>query len=676
MMRWILGIVAALVLIGGGLLLTGSAAWYVLGFSDDLTIAGRAERIADAPPSAIGEGWPTYGGDPGGARYSALDQIDAGNVRELEPAWTYRTRAFEGREDVIGRTAFEATPILADRRLYLCSPFNEAIALDPGTGEEIWRYDPNISKDMRPANQFVCRGVSYWKDNLAPPDAVCGARIFMATNDGRVVALDAATGQPCDSFGENGQVTVAPSMSLRWPGEFQITSAPAITRDVVIVGTSISDNLRADAPHGTVHAFDARTGSPVWTFDPIPRSPDDPAFSTWEDNSAERTGHANVWSTISVDETRGWVFLPTSSASPDFFGGLRPGDNRNTNSVVALDATTGELIWSFQTVHHDIWDYDIPSQPGLYSIWKDGRRQDVVAQPTKTGMIFVLDRDTGEPVLPVEERPVPQDGAEGEWLSATQPFAPNPGLIVPDTLAASEAFGITGIDKAACADLIHNARSEGLYTPPTEQGTIVRPFTGGGANWGGAAFDPSRNLVVINMSNLAHLIRLIPADQVRAVAETSHDAEISPQEGAPFGMSREIMMSPLGLPCSPPPWGVLAAVDIERGELVWRRPIGSTRDIAPMGIDLPLGTPNLGGPLVTAGGLVFLGATIDSYLRAFNIETGDLLWKASLPASAQATPMTYEWEGRQYVVIAAGGYGNVDSRMGDYVVAFALPQPD
>lgn len=676
MMRWILGIVAALVLIGGGLLLTGSAAWYVLGFSDDLTIAGRAERIADAPPSAIGEGWPTYGGDPGGARYSALDQIDAGNVRELEPAWTYRTRAFEGREDVIGRTAFEATPILADRRLYLCSPFNEAIALDPGTGEEIWRYDPNISKDMRPANQFVCRGVSYWKDNLAPPDDICAARIFMATNDGRVVALDAASGQPCEGFGENGQVTVAPSMSLRWPGEFQITSAPAITRDVVIVGTSISDNLRADAPHGTVHAFDARTGSPVWTFDPIPRSPDDPAFATWEDNSAERTGHANVWSTISVDEARGWVFLPTSSASPDFFGGLRPGDNRNTNSVVALDAATGELIWSFQTVHHDIWDYDIPSQPGLYSIWKDGRRQDLVAQPTKTGMIFVLDRDTGEPVLPVEERPVPQDGAEGEWLSATQPFSPNPGLIVPDTLAASEAFGITGIDKAACADLIRNARSEGLYTPPTEQGTIVRPFTGGGANWGGAAFDPSRNLVVINMSNLAHLIRLIPADQVRAVAETSHDAEISPQEGAPFGMSREIMMSPLGLPCSPPPWGVLAAVDIERGELVWRRPIGSTRDIAPMGIDLPLGTPNLGGPLVTAGGLVFLGATIDSYLRAFNIETGDLLWKASLPASAQATPMTYEWEGRQYVVIAAGGYGNVDSRMGDYVVAFALPQPD
>jgi quinoprotein glucose dehydrogenase len=654
------------------LFLTGSLVWYLLGVTDDLSIEGKAEIVADAALVEIGQGWPTYGGDPGGNRYSALKQIDRTNVVQLQPAWTYRTRAFEGREDVIGRTAFEATPILAEDKLFLCSPFNEAIALDPATGAELWRYDAKIDKNQRPANQFVCRGVSYWRDGAAAADAACASRILMATNDGRLVSLDARTGIPCAGFGTNGEIKVPPSMDLRWPGEYQITSAPAIVGNVVVVGSAISDNLRVAAPHGAVQAFDAESGARLWTFDPIPRDAADPQRPTWGGDSADVAGHANVWSTISVDEKRGWIFLPTSSPSPDFFGGLRLGDNRHANSVVALEAATGKLVWSYQTVHHDVWDYDLPAQPGLYSIWQDGRRRDVVAQATKTGLIFVLDRDTGQPITPVVERPVPQGGAPGEVLSPTQPFPAIPPL-VPDTLKPEEAFGVTGFDKAACADRIRRARSEGLFTPPVEQGTIVRPFTGGGANWGSTAFDPRRNLLVVNLNNMAHLITLIPADKVEAVEELMHDAEVSPQEGAPFGMSREILMSPLGLPCSPPPWGVLVGVDIGAGKIVWRRPIGSTRDIAPMGLDMPLGTPNLGGPLVTGGDVVFLAATIDSYLRAFDVETGKELWKASLPASAQATPMTYEKDGKQYVVIAAGGYGNVDSRMGDYVVAFALP---
>jgi quinoprotein glucose dehydrogenase len=663
---------AAVLVAIAALFLSGSLVWYLLGFSDDLSIEGRAEIIAGAEPVGIGQGWPAYGGDPGGNRYSALKQIDRSNVASLKPAWTYRTRAFEGREDVIGRTAFEATPILAENRLYLCSPFNEAIALDPASGAELWRFDAKIDKNQRPGNQFVCRGVSYWRNTEAETIAACASRIFMATNDGRLIALDPATGTPCPGFGTNGEIAIPPSMDLRWPGEYQITSAPAVIGNVVVVGSAISDNLRVEAPRGAVQAFDAVTGARLWSFDPIPRDASDPERPSWGGNSADVAGHANVWSTISVDVERGWVFLPTSSPSPDFFGGLRPGDNRYANSVVALEAATGTMVWSFQTVHHDVWDYDLPAQPGLYSIWQDGRRKDVVVQAAKTGLVFVLDRDTGEPVFPVEERPVPQGGAPGEILSPTQPFPANPP-IVPDTLTAGEAFGVTGLDKAACAGRIAKARSEGLFTPPIEQGTIVRPFTGGGANWGSTAFDPARNLLVVNMNNLAHLIALIPADKVMEVAELMHDAEISPQEGAPFGMSRELLLSPLGLPCSPPPWGVLAGVDLGTGEIVWRRPIGSTRDIAPMGLDMPLGTPNLGGPLATAGDLVFLGATIDSYLRAFDVETGKELWKASLPASAQATPMTYEADGKQFVVFAAGGYGNVDSRMGDFVVAFALP---
>ncbi len=414
------------------LLLTGSAVWYLAGVSDRLVIKGAAPVIADAAPVDVGVGWPTYGGDPGGNRLSALTQIDNSNISSLKPAWTYRTHAFDGRGDVIKQTAFEATPILADDKLFLCDPFNEAIALNPGTGQEIWRYDAQIDTTTRPANQFVCRGVAHWVDASATPGDACASRIFMATNDARLISLDAASGKPCPGFGVDGQVTLPPSLPLRWPGEYQITSSPAIAGDVVVVGSSIGDNLRAVAPHGVVQAFDARTGQKLWDFDPIPRDAANPDRSTWGGTSADTTGQSNVWSTISVDPARGLVFLPTSSPSPDFFGGLRPGDNRMADSVVALEAKTGGVVWSFQTVHHDVWDYDLPAQPGLYSIWKDGTRHDVVAQATKTGLIFVLDRDTGKPVLPVEERPVPQDGAPGEALSLTQPFPTAPPPIVPD----------------------------------------------------------------------------------------------------------------------------------------------------------------------------------------------------------------------------------------------------
>lgn len=634
-------------------LFAGGSLPSLLGGATALDIAGAARRHGGAP--AGDRDWAYYGGDQGGARYSALNAITPANVSDLTVAWEYKTGDAKRPLAVRKQAASEATPILVDQKLIFCTPFNEVIALDPGTGAVIWRHDPQINLAQNPANQFVCRGVAYWKDEGAG-EGVCAARVFTATNDSRLIALDAKTGAPCADFGENGAVAVGADIDLVWPGEFQMTSPPAVIGDTVIIGSSISDNVRVAAPSGAVRAFDARSGAARWTFDPAPG-----------------LTHANVWAPLAVDEERGLVFLPTSSASPDFFGGLRLGNNAFANSVVALNGMTGEVAWSFQTVHHDVWDYDLPAQPGLYTVWRDGAAHDVVAQVTKTGLVFVLDRDTGAPFLPVEERPVPQRAVIGEALSPTQPFPAATPPIVPNRVAPEDAFGLTLIDKMICARDLRRLRAEGLFTPPSLQGTLIYPFNGGGANWGGAAYDEARNLLIVNMSNAGHRVTLIPAEKVRAEKEIHHDAEISPQTGAPYGVRRDLLLSPLSLPCTPPPWGVIAGVDLDSGEIVWRRRIGTTRDVA-RGLALDLGTPNLGGPIATGGGLVFIGAAMDNYLRAFSTETGEELWKGRLPAGGQATPMTYEWEGRQYVVIYAGGHGRMTTTLGDSLVAFALPE--
>ncbi len=658
-LRLVLAVLLALIAIS---ILGGTAVWRAVGIGDDLSIDGRADPVREAPRD-LGQGWPSYGGDEGGNRYSAADQINRDNVGALEPAWMHQTGTFEGREAARHRASFQTTPILVDDALILCTQFNEVIALDPGTGSLKWEYDPQVRIDGRPGNEFSCRGVAHFARAPAS-DGACGSRVFMGTVEAELIAVDTETGAACSEFGGDGRVRIEPSLALRWPGEFQITSAPVVFEDVVITGTSISDNLRTDAPLGTVHAFDAVTGEQIWKYNPIP----------WNADGDTRIGHANVWSSMSVDSERGLVFLPTSTASPDYYGGERPGNNENANSVVALDARTGEVVWAYQIVHHDVWDYDLPAQPGLYQIWLDGETRDVVVQVTKMGLVFVLDRDTGEPVIPVEERRVPQDGVDGEHLSPTQPFPARPDAIVPDRLDPGKAFGITLWDKMACGSQLRQLRQDGLYTPPTVDGTLAYPFTGGGANWGSAAFDPSRNLVVINMSNVAQSVHLHPSTETRETTEIDHQAEFAPMEGAPYAMSRQPILSPLGLPCSTPPWGVIAGVDVARGEIVWRRPFGTTRDLAPGGLALKLGTPNFGGPVITKGGLIFIGAAMDDYLRALDVETGKELWKGRLPAGGQATPMTYVWDGRQYVVIAAGGHGKSGTRIGDHVVAFALPE--
>jgi quinoprotein glucose dehydrogenase len=378
---------------------------------------------------------------------------------------------------------------------------------------------------------------------------------------------------------------------------------------------------------------------------------------------------------MAVDAARGLLFVPTTSPSPDFFGGLRAGDNRHANSVVALDAATGAVRWAFQTVHHDVWDYDLPAQPMLATISKDGRRRDVVIQVTKTGLVFVLDRETGEPVFPVDERPVPQDGVEGEKLSPTQPFPIAPAPLTPQRIGPNYAFGLTPFDRDACRRRIAQARSDGIFTPPSTQGTIVFPSTAGGANWGGAAFDAQRNRLYVNTMSLLHIVTLVPRSDGGPDRGRYGDVEFGAMEGTPYAATRDAkILGPLGLPCNPPPWGQIHAIDMDSGAVAWSSPLGTTEDLAPLGIAVKWGTPNLGGPLATGGGLVFIGAAMDRYLRAFDSDTGRELWQGRLPAGGQATPMSYEWEGRQYIVIAAGGHGDLGTVQGDSVVAFALPR--
>ncbi len=643
-----------------------------------ILVAGRSRlaglllaTLSFAAPAAGAE---YYGYDQGGSRFAPLVEITPGNVDRLIPAWTYHTGDLASRAaDVLKRSKFEVTPILTGDKLVACTPFNAVIALDPGTGRELWRYDPKIKTDYRPANLFNCRGVAVWRDpsGAAGP---CAERILTATADLRLIALDLKDGSPCPGFGQDGVVRIDPGKPLLGPNEFQFTSPPAVIGDLVILGSSINDNQRVDAPRGVVRAFDVRTGALRWAWDPIPERADDPDAASWGDGW-RTAGAANVWAPIAIDEARGLIFLPTTSPSPDFYGGLRPGDDRRADSVAALRAGTGALAWSFQLVHHDVWDYDIPAQPSLATIAVDGKARDVVIQGTKQGLIFVLDRDTGKPVLPVEERPAPQGGVDGEALSATQPFQADLPPLGPDRITPDQAWGLTPWDRGACAKAIASSRGEGRFTPPSLQGTLIMPFTGGGVNWGGLAVDGGKAMVYVNSSNLVHRVTLFPAADYAEMKQRFPDKEVSPQRGAPYGMKRELLVSPLGLPCNPPPWGVLTALDLGSRKILWQVPLGTTEELNPLGLARHVGTPTFGGPLATASGLIFIGAALDDYLRAFDARTGAELWTGRLPAAGIATPTSYLWQGRQYVVIAAGGHGEAGAPAGDALIAFALPGP-
>ena len=618
--------------------------------------------------------WPTYGNDPGGTRYSPLAQIDRANVAALRVAWTYRTGETGGARPY-AHVAFEATPLMVEGTLYLSTPYNRVIALDAETGVARWTFDAQVDPQRRLAI-VTSRGVSTWLDPAAARGAACRRRIFLATIDARLLALDAAAGAPCADFGRAGTVDLKQGIHVIDNACcYQVTSPPAIVNGLVVVGSSIGDNRSADMERGVVRAYDARTGALRWSFDPIPARESDPARATWAGDSWRRTGAANVWSVMSVDAARGLVFLPTSSPSPDFYGGERRGANRYANSVVALRAATGEVVWDFQVVHHDLWDYDVPAQPVLVTVTRDGKPVPAVVVATKMGHLFVLQRETGAPLFPVEERPVPQTTVPGEETSPTQPFPVRPRPLVPSRLTAEDAWGITPAEREACRARMAGLRSEGIFTPPSLEGTIVFPGFVGGVNWGSVAHDPARGLVLVPTNRLPFVVRLIPRERFQAErAAGGGRGDFTPQTGTPYGMFREAILSPQGLPCNAPPWGTLAAVDLGTGDVRWEVPLGMSPELAAVPAAREWGSVNLGGALVTAGGLVFIAAARDSALRAFDVETGRVLWTGELPAGAQATPMTYRTaSGRQLVVIAAGGHSGLRNAMGDHVVAFALP---
>ncbi|WP_121207511.1 membrane-bound PQQ-dependent dehydrogenase, glucose/quinate/shikimate family [Pseudomonas aeruginosa] len=631
---------------------------------------------APVPGSAVttapGGDWRHWGRTPSGTRHAPLEQITPDNVAGLEIAWTYRTGEFpEGRETHV------VTPLHIDGVLYGCTQSSRLFALDADTGEVLWRFDPQASRNFLPR----CRGVGYHDASGTADDvpaAACTRRIISTTVDARLVAVDAATGEPCADFGDNGIVSLHVGMGEIKPGFYFPTAAPTIARDLVIVGGLVRDNFEVQEPSGVVRAFDVRTGDLAWAWDAgnpsITRLP--PEGETYT------RGTPNVWSTPAYDDALGLVYLPTGNATPDFWGGHRTeADERYSSAVVALDIATGRERWRFQTVYHDLWDYDVSAQPALYDM-PDGSGGTIPAliQTTKRGQIFVLDRRDGTPIAEVEERPAPQGSVADDWTAPTQPYSVGMPALGAEPLSEQRMWGITLLDQLACRIDFRKAAYEGEFTPPGERWTIQYPGWMGGTTWGSASIAENLGYLVVNDTRLAVMNRLVPRkgyDALESAGGGPYGG--APQQGTPWGVQQRQFLSPLGIPCQEPPFGTITAIDLATREIAWSMPLGTVEETGPLGIatrlPIPVGMPTRGGPMTTSSGLVFMAGTQDYYIRALDVRSGQELWKGRLPVGAETTPMTYvsPRSGRQFVIISVGG-NSATAQKGDYVVAFALPE--
>ncbi len=618
----------------------------------------------------LDDNWEHYGRTLSGTRYSPASAITPENASNLEVAWTYRTGDIAANyPKSTSAFMFQATPIKVGDTLYFCTPHDIVIALDADTGKEKWRHDPKT--DDTGVAMLVCRGVSYFQTQDAVSD--CPRRILVGTIDGRMIALDAQTGKRCQSFGTNGEISLRDGLGPTKPGHQYSTSPATIIGNAAVVGGFVLDGVATNLPSGVVRAFDARDGKLLWAWD-IGR----PEGAPLKPDEIFTTGTPNAWTLFSADPELGLVYVPTGNSTPDFFGGNRtPVSDKYSSSVVALDAKTGQARWHFQTVHHDLWDYDIGSQPVLIDLPTPGGKVPALIQPTKHGEIYLLDRRDGKPLATVEERAVPKGDIPEERYAPTQPWSTGMQSFTPAPLGEKDMWGATPLDQLWCRIQFRQMRYQGKFTPPSTHRTLQYPGNFGVIDWGSVAVDEARGLMIVNTSGMPLTVRLVPrkeADkQLTASAGNGHKG-LSPQYGTPYAVDFGPFLSPLGLPCNAPPWGTLAAVDLKTKKLVWEKPLGTTRDHAPLGIAVP-GVFNLGGAVVTKGGVTFIAATIDNYLRAFDTMNGKLLWEGRLPAGGQANPMTYtsSRNGKQYVVIAAGGHGFMGTTPGDYVIAYALP---
>ncbi|MFH2980162.1 pyrroloquinoline quinone-dependent dehydrogenase [Enterobacter hormaechei] len=638
---------------------------------DASTGNGDGKRVASAsqPATPLVPGtatWDSFHGQLNAQKYSPLTQITADNVGKLTKVWEFHTGDVSDGKGDTPATVWSATPIFANDTLYIGTPFDRLIALDPGTGKEKWHYDTKSSRKALTQPVLKNRGVSYWQAKNPVTGEACQKMVYMGTVDGKLFALDADSGKPCSGFANNGVLDLNQWNTVNAKYPLSVLQPPTVVGNHLLVGWAGKDWAYAEAPPGTVFSVNAQTGKLEWTFEAIPAE------------IRKRTGTANVWTHMSADEANGLVYLPVSSPSPNYWGGNRVDAIPLGTSTTALDINTGKVVWSRQWVHHDVWDYDINSAPTLMDITVDGKQIPALVQATKQGFLFVVNRLTGEDVWPIEERPVPQgDGSvQGEVLSPTQPFPTKPAPLL-DQSKKPEIWKLADIvGGGQCSRLWDNLTYEGMYTPPTTkgEGTLTYPDSAGGVQWGGVAFDPQKQIAIVNTSHIVQYVKLYSReDYDNADKDSGNESGFAPQEGAPYGMRLLVASNWLGMPCWQPPFGEIVALDMHTGDVKWRRPVGASQQYGFFMLE-SWGSPTIGGPAVTAGGVIFIGASMDAKVRAYSVESGEELWSDQAEAPAVANPSVYEYKGRQYVAFVAGGNTILKDQVGDQVVVYALPE--